>query len=119
MRSASPRLARMLRSERKATALEVTPDGVVIAGGGGPGMFYGMQTLLQLMPPQVFSPAKVEEPTAWTVPAVQIKDQPRFRWRGLLLDVSRHFFNKQEIENFIGPDGAAQAQHVSLAPVRR
>ena len=64
-------------------------------------MFYGMQTLLQLLPPQVFSPAKVEAPVAWTVPAVEIKDQPRFRWRGLLLDVSRHFFNKQEIKNFL------------------
>jgi hexosaminidase len=81
--------------------LDVAPNGVSIAGGGGPGMFYGMQTLLQLMPPQVFSPEKAKAPTAWTVPAVQIKDQPRFRWRGLLLDVSRHFFNKQEIENFL------------------
>ena len=81
--------------------LDVAPDGIVITGGGGPGMFYGMQTLLQLMPPQVFSLTKVEKPATWTVPAVRIKDQPRFRWRGLLLDVSRHFFNKREIENFL------------------
>ena len=82
--------------------LEVAPNCIVITGGGGPGMFYGMQTLLQLMPPQVFSIAKVEEPVAWTVPAVQIKRLGRgFAGGDCLLDVSRHFFNKQEIENFL------------------
>jgi hexosaminidase len=82
--------------------LTVSPDGVTIVGGGGPGMFYGMQTLLQLLPPQVFgSAAKADAPIAWTVPAVEIKDQPRFPWRGLLLDVARHFVNKQEIKNFL------------------
>ena len=64
-------------------------------------MFYGTQTLLQLLPPEVFSPNKVEEAVAWTVPAVQIEDQPRFRWRGLMVDVGRHFFNKDEIKNFL------------------
>jgi hexosaminidase len=81
--------------------LDATADGVTIAAGAGPGLFYGTQTLLQLLPPQVFAPAKVEGEAAWTVPAVRIEDRPRFRWRGLLLDVARHFFNKQEVENFI------------------
>ena len=81
--------------------LDVTPDGAVITGGGAAGMFYGTQTLLQLLPPQVFSTAKVREPVAWTVPAVRIDDRPRFVWRGLLLDVARHFFSKEEVKNFI------------------
>ena len=80
--------------------LDVTTDGVTIIGDG-PGLFYGSQTLLQLLPPQVFSPAKAAEPVVWAVPAVRIEDQPRFRWRGLLLDVARHFFNKEEIKNFL------------------
>ena len=81
--------------------LDATADGVTIAAGDGPGLFYGTQTLLQLLPPQVFPPAKVEAAVAWVVPAVRIEDRPRFRWRGLMLDVSRHFFNKDEVKNFL------------------
>ena len=86
---------------REGYQLDVAPDSVVITGGGAAGMFYGTQTLLQLMPSQVFSTAKVQEPLAWTVPTVRISDRPRFVWRGLLLDVARHFFSKEELKNFI------------------
>ena len=75
---------------REGYQLEVTPDGAVITGGGAAGMFYGTQTLLQLLPPQVFSTAKVQEPMVWTIPVVRINDQPRFvcagccsTWRGI------------------------------------
>ena len=81
--------------------LEVTPKGVTITATAGPGLFYSTQTLLQLMPPKVFSTKKVENAVAWTIPAVQIEDQPRFAWRGLMLDVSRHFFSKDEIKSFL------------------
>ena len=81
--------------------LDVAPDGAVITGGGAAGIFYGTQTLLQLLPPQVFSTVKVQAPVAWAVPAVRISDRPRFVWRGLLLDVARHFFSKEELKNFI------------------
>jgi len=81
--------------------LDVTPDGIVIAASDGSGLFYGMQTLLQLLPPEVFSPKKAEGVKEWKIPAVHIVDQPRFHWRGLLLDLARHFLNKDELENFI------------------
>ena len=81
--------------------LEAEHDGVVIAASAVPGMFYGTQTLLQLLPPAVFKPSKVTEATVWAVPAVRIKDRPRFPWRGLLLDVARHFFTKDEVKNLL------------------
>jgi hexosaminidase len=81
--------------------LEATADGVTITANAGPGLFYGTQTLLQLLPPEIFGSSLVDLDRAWAVPAVLIEDQPRFRWRGLLLDVARHFFNKQEVKNFI------------------
>ena len=81
--------------------LDVAAEGVVITAAGGPGWFYGMQTLLQLLPPEVFSPKESAKGVGLQIPAVTIVDRPRFHWRGLLLDVARHFFNKEEIKNFI------------------
>ncbi len=98
----------LLRTKRAGNAvgaegytLEATEDGVVIAAGDGAGLFYGSQTLLQLLPPQVFSPTNVLEQVKWVMPAMHIEDQPRFPWRGLLLDVARHFFNQAEVKSFI------------------
>ena len=81
--------------------LEVSPRGVVISATAAPGLFYGTQTLLQLLPPAVFRAADGEPTANWTVPAVRIEDRPRFPWRMLLLDVARHFFSKEEVKNFI------------------
>ena len=59
-----------------------------------------MQSLLQLFPPQILSPRPVSGVT-WTAPCVYIQDQPRFPWRGCMLDVARHFFDKQEVERVL------------------
>jgi len=64
------------------------------------GLFYGIQTLLQLLPEQVFSKAKVEG-VEWKVPCVRITDYPRFCWRGLLVDPARHFIPVQDLMRFI------------------
>ena len=80
--------------------LEITPDAVVIRAPGQAGVFYGTQTLLQLLPAAALSSRKVEGPE-WTLPCLRIEDYPRFVWRGLMLDVSRHFFSKKEVEQLL------------------
>jgi hexosaminidase len=81
--------------------LDVSPDAVSIKATTQAGLFYGVQTLLQLFPPQIFS-ANVAKNIAWEIPfAVHIEDQPRFPWRGFMLDVSRHFFSKDEIKRVL------------------
>jgi hexosaminidase len=64
------------------------------------GHFYGVQTLFQLLPPEIYS-NKLASGIRWTIPCLRISDTPRYRWRGMLLDVSRHFFPKEFIKNFI------------------
>ena len=77
--------------------LTVASNSVVIRAPAQAGLFYGVQTLLQLLPPEIFSSNLVSN-VAWQIPCVQIEDWPRFKWRGLMLDVSRHFFTKSEVE---------------------
>ncbi len=71
--------------------LSVSRKGVTITGATPAGVFYGIQTLLQLFPPAIFSNSEVKD-TDWIIPYVTISDKPRFAWRGFMLDVSRHFF---------------------------
>jgi alpha-L-fucosidase len=76
--------------------LTVSPDAVVMRAPDQAGLLYGAQTLLQLLPPEIFATAATT--ATWSVPAVQIEDQPRFKWRGFMLDVSRHFFTKDDVK---------------------
>jgi hexosaminidase len=80
--------------------LTVTPDSVVVRASKSAGLFYGVQSLLQLLPPEVFA-AKPVAGVDWKVPCVQIEDQPRFKWRGFMLDVARHFFTKEEVKQML------------------
>lgn len=80
--------------------LTVAPDSVVIRAPQTAGVFYGVQSLLQLLPPQVFAPAPATN-VVWTVPCVYIYDQPRFPWRGVMLDIARHFIDKDQIEQLL------------------
>lgn len=79
--------------------LEVNPKRILLTANKPAGLFYGMQTLLQLFPKEIESAAVTN--MAWTVPAVKILDYPRFKWRGVMLDVSRHFFTKEEVMQYI------------------
>ena len=80
--------------------LTVAPELVVIRAPEQAGLFYGVQTLLQLLPPKVFAPWNITD-VNWTMPCVQIEDQPRFQWRGMMLDVSRQFFSKAEVKKVL------------------
>ena len=79
--------------------LVVTQRGVRIQSTTPAGLFYGVQTLLQLLPPEIESQTRRE--AGWTVPCVHIVDYPRFAWRGMMLDVSRHFFSKEFVKQYI------------------
>lgn len=79
--------------------LEVTPRGVVISANQTAGLFYGMQSLIQLFPKEIES--KTATKATWSIPSVKIKDYPRFGWRGIMLDVSRNFFTKDEVKTYI------------------
>jgi hexosaminidase len=81
-------------------SLEATPTQVKITANTGAGLFYGMQTLLQLLPVEIESKT-VRTDIDWTIPAVTITDYPRFAWRGIMLDVSRHFFPKEYIKEYL------------------
>ncbi|MGZ3821757.1 MAG: beta-N-acetylhexosaminidase, partial [Mucilaginibacter sp.] len=80
--------------------LSVTKKGIFIRANEPVGLFYGAQTLVQLFPKEIVSSALVRN-VKWASPCVQITDYPRFKWRGLMFDVSRHFFTKAEVKEFI------------------
>jgi len=80
--------------------LDVTTERILIRARREAGLFYGTITLLQLLPPTIFSKTKVEN-EVWKVPCVKITDYPRFQWRGLLVDPARHFIPKSVLLGFI------------------
>lgn len=80
--------------------LVVRTDGIHITAAHPAGLFYAGQTLRQLLPPEAFA-AEREGGVEWTLPAVTIEDAPRFRWRGLHLDVARHFMPKDVVKRYI------------------
>jgi hexosaminidase len=80
--------------------LEVRSGGIVARAPEAAGLFYAVQTIRQLLPPQIFRDAPAGE-TAWSMPAVTIEDMPRFGWRGGHLDAGRHFMPKEFVKKYI------------------
>jgi hexosaminidase len=80
--------------------LSVKTNGILITANRPAGLFYGLQTLWQLMPQEIDSKTRITG-VSWQVPLVEITDYPRFGWRGLMFDVSRHFFTVKDVEDFI------------------
>ena len=79
--------------------LTINPDGVSIVGGSAAGLFYGIQTLRQLFPVSLEHRAAVGR--RLVLPAGRVSDAPRYAWRGMMLDVSRHFLPASDVKRFI------------------
>ena len=80
--------------------LTVTADSVRLVANAPAGLFHGVQTIRQLLPVEVESDMGVAR-SIWPVPALTIVDQPRFGWRGSMLDVARHFFSVREVQQYV------------------
>jgi len=82
--------------------LTISPERVSIVANEPVGLFYGVQTFRQLLPPAVeYEAARVDTARPISAPAAQIVDQPRFAWRGSMLDVARHFLSVDEVLRYI------------------
>jgi hexosaminidase len=92
--------------------LDVNGGGVVIRAQQPAGLFYGVQTLRQLLP--AAADATTRQPGPWTVPGGHIADQPRFTYRGAMLDVSRHFFPVSVVERYIDEISSYKVNYLHL-----
>lgn len=84
--------------------LSVSTSGITITGGNSSGVFHGVQTLRQLLPAALEYEAlraPRRNPPPLRVPAIVVRDKPRFSWRGAMLDVSRHFFPVDDVKRYI------------------
>jgi len=88
------------RLGKEGYLLSINPQQVDIKAPAPAGLFYGVQTLRQLLPPEIFAD-KPAETITWSVPCLEIEDYPRFGWRGAMLDVCRHFMPLEFIYKFI------------------
>ncbi len=85
---------------KEGYTLQVSDRGIRISANEPAGVFYGIQTLWQLLPAEIESKQAVNG-VQWKLPYITIQDQPRFGWRGLMLDVARHFFTVAQVKDFI------------------
>lgn len=79
--------------------LEVSADGVVLSAGSRAGLFYGVQTVRQLLPERV--EARDEQPGPWQLAGGRITDVPRYEYRSAMLDVSRHFLTVDQVKRYV------------------
>ena len=86
---------------KEAYRLQVDPDGILLEASEVNGAFYGLQTILQLLPAEVYGDSRAKGVKKWTVPCCRIEDGPAFWYRGFLFDSGRFFFPKEEIKKFI------------------
>jgi hexosaminidase len=81
--------------------MDINNQKILIYASQPAGFFYALQTLKQLMPRNVMAGVADPDVTRWTLPCVKIEDEPRFAWRGFMLDEGRHFFGKEAVKRVI------------------
>lgn len=89
-----------LEVNNEGYTLDVTADGVTVKAKNPQGLFYGMQTFMQLLPAEIESQSVVDG-IAWTAPCVTVKDEPRFEYRGIMLDPCRHFIPVENVKKHL------------------
>ena len=82
--------------KNEAYLLEVNKENITITAKGNAGFIYGLESIRQLLPESIESKSRIKG-VKWEIPTLTITDEPRFQWRGLMLDLSRHFFDKNYI----------------------
>ena len=81
--------------------MDITSNGVTIQASTSDGVYYAMQSLMRLLPPNVILGKKGEAGQLYALPVARIEDEPRFSYRGFMLDVSRHFFTIEQVKKMI------------------
>jgi hexosaminidase len=96
----------------EAYTLDIGPTGVTLRAGTAEGLFRGVQTLRQLFGPRINRGTVQSGP--WTLPGGRITDQPRFAYRGVMLDVTRHFFGVADVKRFIDLAASLKLNYLHL-----
>ncbi|HEX5575208.1 MAG TPA: family 20 glycosylhydrolase, partial [Gemmatimonadales bacterium] len=87
--------------EPESYRLVVSQQGAMLSSPTTTGLFWGLQTVRQLLPPELERGIHSATPVSWTIPALEIEDAPRFPYRGLLLDVARWYYPPEFIKKLI------------------
>lgn len=96
----------------EAYELEISEGGIQITASGEAGLFYGVQTLIQLFPPDIKQ--TTPQNRDWILPQGRIKDTPDFVYRGSMLDVARHFISKEDVKFYIDQMASLKLNYLHL-----
>lgn len=100
-------------TEAEGYRLDVSPKGVRLSGHDAAGIFYGLQTFIQLLPPEIYQERATSD-VAWQTPCLTVSDAPAHPYRGYMLDVARYFFSKDYIKRTIDHMAAYKLNKLQL-----
>jgi hexosaminidase len=92
-------VSKSIDTSKEGYKLVISPDRIELESINREGLFYGIQTLRQIFPPEIESSQRINR--EWNIPCGTIEDYPRFSWRGFMLDEARHFFGKEKVKKIL------------------